>query len=327
LVFINESENRIEQNEKYEKEGLEGDEEDQLDEEDINVLKEENKCEADLQIHLAEILGVIFKTHKEFSRPLCEELLSKTLPEFAKVEIKRKQKFILFLLDDMVEFLGPEFLGVTYTNIVTQICQYSGSKYAAIRQAAVYGIGMIAQHGGVAFLDNAMVCLTSLKTAIDFPIDNKTKEKKTKLNQYNYARENGISALGKILKYQPSTPDIQNLLNHWITLMPLTNDMEEAKIMNEFLADCLLKAPQDIIGAGNERLEQIVVILGEVCHKKQSSEGTLDKLSIVLSNLGQNQQFNELCMSKLSEQNKTRITNVQARCNEEVRARVQASMQ
>jgi len=43
--FIQQSENRISENNKYEKENTEGNEEDALDEEDIQVLKEENKNE------------------------------------------------------------------------------------------------------------------------------------------------------------------------------------------------------------------------------------------------------------------------------------------
>ena len=57
----------------------------------------------------------------------------------------------MFILDDMVEFLGPDFLGPLYIQIAEQICKFSNSKFAAIRQASVYGIGMIAQYGGTMF--------------------------------------------------------------------------------------------------------------------------------------------------------------------------------
>jgi hypothetical protein len=63
--FIRQSENRIQENNKYEKENLVGEEEDQLDEEDILVLKEENKNEQQLQLDLGEIIGVLFKTHRD----------------------------------------------------------------------------------------------------------------------------------------------------------------------------------------------------------------------------------------------------------------------
>ena len=97
--------------------------------------------------------------------------------------------------------------------------------------------------------------------------------------------------------------------------------------MNEFLAVCLLRAPKETLGANNERMEHIVAILGEVCTKKQATDETLDKLSIVITNLAQDPQFEQICLSKLGEQGKTRISDTQARCNEEVRSRVQASLQ
>ena len=67
---------------------MDGDEEDKLDEEDIAVLKEENKNENELQIQLAEILGILFKTHKELSRNLVHKLLTEVLPEVQKVNTK-----------------------------------------------------------------------------------------------------------------------------------------------------------------------------------------------------------------------------------------------
>jgi len=112
--FIQQSENRIQDNTKYEKENLEGDEEDKLDEEDLAVLKEENKNENELQVALAEIFGILFKTHKAHCSNLVQKLISTVLPEVAKSDTKQKQKFLLFILDDMVEFLGPDFLGPVY---------------------------------------------------------------------------------------------------------------------------------------------------------------------------------------------------------------------
>jgi len=87
---------------------------------------------------------------------------------------------MLFILDDMVEYLGPDFLGPMYPNIAQQICSFSSSKFSAIRQAAVYGIGMIAQHGGAHFATISQLCLDSLKEAISYPMDAATKEKKSK---------------------------------------------------------------------------------------------------------------------------------------------------
>ena len=273
LEFIQQSQNRIEENNKYEKENCEGDEEDKLDEEDLIVLKEENKSENELQVSLAECIGILFKTHGPHCRNLVQVLQSTVLPAVEADGSKQKQKFLLFILDDMVEFLGPDFLGPAYLAVAQKICSYASSKYSAIRQAAVYGIGMMAQHGGTTFAQISQLCLESIRTAIEFPMDAATKEKKGKQTQYYHAKDNAVAALGKILKFQSTCADTNLLVEFWVQNLPLTHDMEEAKVQNEFLADTMLKAPglilEDQGGALQVgRLEKLVMILGEVCHKK-----------------------------------------------------------
>jgi importin-5 len=93
-----------------------------------------------------------------------------------------------------------------------------------------------------------MLCLTSLKTAIDFPMDAGTKEKKSKQTQFYHARDNAVAALGKVLKFQPSSSDLNQLVPFWMNLIPLTHDMEEAHIQNQFLAEAVLKNPAFILG-------------------------------------------------------------------------------
>jgi hypothetical protein len=61
-------------------------------------------------------------------------------------------KLGLYILDDFIEYLGASFFSQEdYTIIVKTICNFAGNKSASIRQAAAYGIGVIAQHGGAAF--------------------------------------------------------------------------------------------------------------------------------------------------------------------------------
>lgn len=132
----------------------------------------------------------------------------------------------------MVEFLGPDFLGPLYPEVCAQIIGYSTSQHSAIRQASVYGIGMIAQHGGGAFPGVSQQCLQGIRAAIEFPMDAATKEKKGKLTQHYHAKDNAVAALGKILKFQPGCADPELLAGFWLGNLPLTHDMEEAKIQN-----------------------------------------------------------------------------------------------
>ena len=105
----------------------------------------------------------------------------------------------------MVEHLGPTYFSAEdFQQIVTTICQFAGSQSASMRQAASYGIGVVAQFGGEAFAATADLCLTSLKSAIDFPMTPKVEAKQMKVTQYNHARDNAIASLGKIIKCSQS---------------------------------------------------------------------------------------------------------------------------
>lgn len=131
------------------------DEDDELDVDDLEVIKEENKSEYDLQLSIAEILGVIFKTHAPQTLNLLNELFTTLLPEAFKSEEKQKTKFGLFILDDMVEFLGPDILGTHYLDVAQQIIKFCNAPISALRQAAAYGIGMMAEKGGSRYAEVA----------------------------------------------------------------------------------------------------------------------------------------------------------------------------
>jgi hypothetical protein len=118
------------------------------------------------------------------------------------------------------------------------------------------------------------------------------------------------------------------LIGNFVAAMPLTDDMEEAKSMNEFLAFGLLKSPEMFIGAQSERLEHIVTILGTISAKKQSSTETLEKLAVFIANISNGPSganFQALCQ-KLEEEKKSRLHELYSSLNEEVRGRVNASL-
>ena len=179
------------------------DEDDQLDEDDLALIKEENSNEFDLQIAAAELIGILFKTHKESVAGLVQTLRNEVIPScFASNEQKR-QKFALFILDDMIEHLGPSYFDQSdFENIVNAICGFCSHDSASLRQAAAYGIGVVAQNSAEAFQTCSDLCLTSLKQAVEFGITPKIQGRKDKLTMYQHARDNAIASIGKVIKYQ-----------------------------------------------------------------------------------------------------------------------------
>lgn len=156
------------------------DEDGELETDELEIIKEENKNEYDLQLSLAELIGILFKTHKELAGQLLNDLFNIILPPALNSQEKHKQKFALFVLDDMAEFLGPQFLGNHWTTIASEIIKFCSSNVSAIRQAASYGIGMLAQHSGEAFSQILNDCLQGLKIAVEYTMPSNIKGKKTK---------------------------------------------------------------------------------------------------------------------------------------------------
>jgi len=52
-----------------------------VDEDEKNAIKEETETEENLHVKIAECIGALFKTHKEFVLPLYEIICNQILPK------------------------------------------------------------------------------------------------------------------------------------------------------------------------------------------------------------------------------------------------------
>jgi hypothetical protein len=188
-------------------------------------------------------------------------------------------KFGLFVLDDMVEHLGPAYFAADdYQKIVQTVCMFANNKSASLRQASAYGIGVIAQHGGPAFASHSEHCLKALDDAINFQMSGKVHEKKEKSTQFHHARDNAIASLGKVLFYQKSLiqtnqPIYEKLAQNWVGLLPITHDIEEAQLQFEFLGNFICQEPTVIFTADPQAgVNHVVKILAEAFQDKYFTE-------------------------------------------------------
>lgn len=133
IDMYHKSDERIKENNELAKNDQPEDEDDQIDEDDLEVIKEENNNEYDLQLSIAEIMGILFKTHGPLCGNLIQELFNSILPPALASGEKQKTKFGLFVMDDMVEFLGPELLGSNYVSVAKEIIKFCSSHIAAVR--------------------------------------------------------------------------------------------------------------------------------------------------------------------------------------------------
>lgn len=322
--FIQQSENRSNETRRQEAEEREAEDDERLDDEDLAVFKDEIREENELQSSLVEVLGILFKTHKEHCKPLADKIINEVLPLLANHSDKAKQKFLLYILDDMLEYLDADFLGLdVYHKVALQVASKANSPSPAIRQAAVYGIGMAAQHGGAGFAGVHEACLGALKAAVEYPLDDETREKSKKMFKFAHARDNAVAALGRVIKYQGQHHSTPQVTSTWLSLMPLTHDMVESKEQNQQLAEMMMANPSNILGANNEGLEHFVTVLGTICDEEQSNADTMMRLSVIIADLFQDANLGPQCKAiaegKLTEEQKNRVQDTYNKCNEEIR--------
>lgn len=116
------------------------------------------------------------------------------------------RQWALCVFDDLVEFCGPA--SVRYQPLfLQQLLAYTEDGAPEVRQAAVYGCGVMGQFGGPAYAPACTEALGKLMKVISLPESRSTDN----IN----ATENAISAVTKILKYSSSGINKDEVIPHW----------------------------------------------------------------------------------------------------------------
>ena len=174
----------------------------------------------------------IFKYHgSTFLRPW--ERLIGTYEGFLKSNDPTQRQWGLCIMDDVLEYCGPE--SSHYANYISQpLLHGCRDQSPAIRQAAAYGIGIIAHHGGAAWANFLGGAIQVLFEALQFP-DARSEENV-------YATENACAAVAKILHFNASAvAHVDQIIGQWINYLPITNDEEAAPYAYAYLAELVEK--------------------------------------------------------------------------------------
>lgn len=220
-------------------------------------MDEDLQVEDELQIAISETFGVLFQTHKDQCKTLVDTLFSQLLPDYLgdnKPFVKKK--FALFVIVDLIEHLGLERIALQFEDCFKTLLHYSQNLNPVLRQACLYGFGIIAIHGGDAFASFVGPVIESLKFGIEIQLGTQDQ------TLFWHARDNAVSSLGKVLKYQAKfVANFEEAFAYWLQNLPIEHDTEEAKIMNEFLIDTLNRDYKLVFGQSNQRVGQVIKVI------------------------------------------------------------------
>jgi importin-5 len=101
---------------------------------------------------------------------------------------------------------------------------------AEIRQAAAYGIGVAAHHGGPQY---AQFCAMAVE-----PLFQCIARADAREEDHVYATENASSAIAKIIHFNASgIPNPDTVIASWLDTLPIVNDAEEGPHAYNVLMD------------------------------------------------------------------------------------------
>jgi len=209
----------------------------------------------DICTELADLYGVVVRHHPQVVLPIFgeyEPFAMTLLPEEGNTAPMRQVGLCFF--DDSVEHL-KEPMQSLLVHIMPYMIHYTQDPLPAVRQAASYGLGTCAQHGGAEMANWLGEAITTLIAAIE---TEGSREEET----FQAPTENAICAVGKFILYQPLTQEqLAELIPKWLSWLPLYVDQLEARVCHSILMTLIEQNNQHLWGEGYQHLPKILDVI------------------------------------------------------------------
>lgn len=239
------------------------------DEQVEETLQDEDENDVYILTKVSDILHAVFRSYKEKVLPWFEQLLQLIVQLICPDRPWADRQWGLCIFDDVVEHCSPSsFKYASY--FLGQMLQSLGDLRPEVRQAAAYGVGVMAQCGGDNYSQYCTEAIPLLVSVIQAP-DSRSKEN---IN----ATENCVSAVGKVMRFRPACVDVSKILPHWLGWLPLKEDKEEAVHTFDFLCDLIESNNPIVLGPDNSNLPKIFLIIADgVANESIKSEDACSK--------------------------------------------------
>ena len=250
----------------------------------LDNIKEGIEGVEDIITAFSDAIGALFKTHKEFSMEIAKKMISEVLPKYFQQNASNfEKKMGLFIMDDMVEFLGQELLVQIWPDIAKTLITYVDNHSCEIRQAASYGLGEFIKHTNVGYNKYAEEILKILYKGLEINSDGENSD------EYQSAQDNIVTALGKLIKFRGNEyPNLKEIISKWLYNLPIQGDISESPGQHDLLCDIVMNSPDMIFGDKNDNVPKIIRILCKVYDSKYSNKDVNEKIKKIIEGIKKN---------------------------------------
>lgn len=246
---------------------------------------------------LGDLIHALFSTHKEAFLPVFDQILQYVLKLLDQTHPWSDHQWGLCIFDDLVEYAGPASQNYQ-EHFVQPMLHYVTAQQPEVRQAAAYGCGVIGQFGGPAY---ASICALAIPRLVEV-IQNAEARQPENLNP----TENAISAVTKILKWNGSAINLDEVIPHWLQWLPVYEDVDESPFVYEYLCDLVEGNHPLVLGPNNSNLPKIISIIAEALSLDAlpPKHPVLTRLANIVKQVQGNTQMFEACVGSLNDAQK-----------------------
>ncbi|KAK9980562.1 hypothetical protein ABG768_000160 [Culter alburnus] len=264
------------------------------DEQVEETLQDEDENDVYILTKVSDILHSIFSSYREKVLPWFEQLLQLIVNLICPHRPWADRQWGLCIFDDIVEHCSPssfKYAEYFLRPMMQSLCDTSPE----VRQAAAYGVGVMAQFGG----ENYRPAFTEAVPLLVGVIQSADSRAKENVN----ATENCISAVAKVMKYRPECVNVNEILPHWLSWLPLNEDKEEAVHTFNYLCDLIESNNPIVLGPDNANLPKIFSIIadGVANESIKGEDGCSKRLANVIRQVQVSGGLWTQCVSALNE--------------------------
>lgn len=243
------------------------------------ALEEELEVEEELMTQLVDAVGYVMKTHKSDSSAMIDAtfgpLFMNLLRQNGLPDTLLWSSLCFF--DDVVEHCGVATSTKYLPICAPMMIRSANSNDPYVRQAAIYGVGQLAEHAKEFFAKNNL-CGQALNLLMQV-----LRRPDAREEEQLCATENAVGAIGRICAVHGARNDVptQEILPVWLSFLPIRDDMIEAYIVHRHLNALLNAKNADLLGKSNERVPVALKVVCEIVVEELADKNTLASLKNV----------------------------------------------
>jgi len=199
--------------------------------EDADEDEEDDDYEAESIKETVELLGALWKTHKERMVPIAQQELFAAFGDMLNpARSPEDQNQALCFFDDLLRHGGTS-ADAFIPQLLPAFVQYLNTEHDDTRRSAAYGIGLAAMRSDPTLKASVQDVVQRLHAAV--------ARRATRESEDDAEESNAISAVAKIALHYGDAVDATAILTTWVTWLPFTEDDEEAQWCATTLATLL----------------------------------------------------------------------------------------